>query len=123
MAILSEKKNSKKTTAKKAPVSLVEVKNKESLIYRTLIRPQTTEKSHLALAFNKYIFRVTRMSDKQSVRRAIESLYGVHVTQVRMITIPKRRKLFRGKVGLVSAYKKAIVTVQEGEVIEAVQGA
>jgi len=123
MAILSEKKKSKKTTVKKASVSLVEVKNKESLIYRTLLRAQATEKSHLALSFNKYIFRVTRTSNKQSVRRAIEALYSVHVTQVRMITIPKRRKLFRGKVGLVSAYKKAIVTVKEGEVIEAVQGA
>lgn len=123
MAILSEKKKSKKTTVKKASVSLVDVKNKESLIYRTLLRPQATEKSHLALALNKYIFRVTRTADKQSVRRAIEALYSVHVTQVRMITIPKRRKLFRGKVGLVSAYKKAIVTVKEGEVIEAVQGA
>ena len=124
MALFAKKSSSKKTsTVKENTSSLTEMKTRETLVYRTLIRPQMTEKSHVLLMLNQYVFRVMRDADKVSVRKAVEALYGVHVEQVRMISVPKQNRMFRGRKGSVSGFKKAIVTVRSGETIEVFQGA
>jgi len=119
---LFEKKSTSKKVASVQGSSLADMKTKETLVYRTLIRPQLTEKSHVLLLLNQYVFRVERHADKGAVRRAVEALYGVHVEQVRIISVPKQKRIFRGRKGSVSGYKKAIVTVREGETIEVFQG-
>ena len=107
----------------KSDVVLTESKQKETLFLRTLLRPHVTEKAHVAIMLNKYAFRVTPEADKGAVRRAVEASYGVHVEDVNIINIPKKGRIFRGRRGAKSGYKKAIVTVREGETIEVFRGA
>jgi large subunit ribosomal protein L23 len=126
MAALFQKKSASTKTSKKAvssKESLVESRTKETLIYRTLLRPHMTEKAHSGLALNKYVFQVNTGADKGSVRRAVEAAYGVHVEQVRIVAMARRARVFRGRVGTQSATKKAIVTVREGESIALFQTA
>ena len=120
----------KKTVTPKAATSvatdvatLTESKQKDTLILRTLLRPHVTEKAHVALALNKYAFRITRAANKGSVRRAVEASYGVHVEAVNIVNIPKKGRIFRGKKGSKSGFKKAIVTIRAGESIEVFRGA
>ncbi|MBM3322070.1 50S ribosomal protein L23 [candidate division WOR-3 bacterium] len=70
---------------------------------------------------NKYTFRVATGANKVDVRRAVERLFKVHVTDVHVAT-------FRGKVRRMGRYsgrrpdwKKAVVTVKKGESIEALE--
>ena len=90
--------------------------------YRTLLRPRMTEKAHVSLSSGKYVFEVALEATKQSVSRAIESLYGVSVASVNMIRTPRKRRVFRQKVGWKSPIKKAVVTLREGDRIELFKG-
>ncbi len=125
MASTKKQSVATKQTAKaaKAETTLTESKQKETLILRTLLRPHVTEKAHVAIALDKYAFRVTRESDKGSVKRAVEASYGVHVEAVNIVNIPRKGRIFRGRKGSKSGYKKAIVTVRKGETIEVFRGA
>lgn len=116
-------KTRKRVKAAEGQQSVREVKHKDTLVYRTLLRPHVTEKAHAGLAQNKYVFRVTKESTKGSVRRAIEAAYGVHVEDVHIVNISRRGRYFRGHSGAVSGFKKAIVTVRDGETIDVFQGA
>lgn len=90
--------------------------------FRTLLRPRMTEKSHAALSLGKYVFEVALSATKGSVRAAVEGLYGVTVVGVRMICIPRKRRVFGRIVGWKSPIKKAVVTLKKGESIELFKG-
>ena len=92
------------------------------LAYRVLLRPRMTEKAHSSLSIGKYVFHVAPSATKKLVRESIETLYGVKVTSVNMICIPKRRRVFGRSVGWKSPIKKAVVTLKEGESIELFKG-
>lgn len=81
-----------------------------------------TEKSErLKADNNSYTFRVAVDANKIDIRRAVEKLFKVHVTEVR--TLNQRGKLKRmGRYeGRRASWKKAIVTVKQGETIEALE--
>lgn len=101
----------------------MEVRLKERLVYRTLVRPHVTEKAHMQLTQNKYVLRVATEATKGSVKRAVEVEYGVHVLAVNIVNIPAQERVFRGIRGKKSGFKKAIVTLREGETISIFQGA
>lgn len=83
-----------------------------------LERPIITEKSVAAVQQNKYTFRVRGAANKIQIRRAIEELFEVHVTQVNTMNYRgKGRRLGRFQAGRTAAWKKAIVTLQAGESI------
>ena len=71
----------------------------------------------------KYTFRVHEDAHKTQIRQAIEELFDVHVTRVNVLKVqakPKRRGMIKGtKPG----WKKAVVQLKAGEVIEVFQGA
>ena len=72
--------------------------------------------------FNRYGFKVQKDANKIEIKNAIEALYNVTVTDVNtMIAAPKKKSRFTKSgaiTGKTSAYKKAIVTLKEGEAID-----
>jgi large subunit ribosomal protein L23 len=113
----------------KSDLNMESVKEKKtakkdgSLAYRYLIEPWITEKSHLQMSANKYIFKVAKNSDKKKVATAIEGLYGVEVVAVNIVNIPSKTRRYGKSVGKKSGYKKAIATLKEGDKIEIFEGA
>lgn len=87
-----------------------------------LQEPHITEKATDLAGQGKYVFRVSFSANKVEIKKAVEEFYGVKVKDVNIIHIPgKRRQLGRTKGwrrGLKKGFKKAIVTLQEGEKIE-----
>ena len=88
-----------------------------------LIKPIVTEKmTELGEAFNRYGFVVEKTANKLEIRLAVEELYGVKVAEVNTMIYPGKRKQRFTKsgvsVGKTPSYKKAIVTLAEGEVID-----
>ena len=86
--------------------------------YRILREPHISEKATSAVSENKYTFKVFPSANKIEIKKAIESLYGVRVKDINIINVHRKTKLFRGKEGFRSGYKKAIVTLEKGEKIE-----
>ena len=87
-----------------------------------LKRPILTEKATALSNFGKYVFEVSKTANKIEIAKAIEKMYGVNVASVDTMRVIGRKKtrMSRGKAisGITSTYKKAIVTLKEGEVID-----
>ena len=89
---------------------------------QVIIRPVVSEKSYVLASTNKYTFRVHPNAHKTQIRQAIEHLFGVHVVDVRTMSVkskPKRRGWTSGRT---REWKKAIVEVREGDSIPIFQG-
>jgi large subunit ribosomal protein L23 len=88
-----------------------------------LIRPIITEKATAqSESSNCYAFEVQRKANKVQIKKAVESFYGVNIERVRTMIVPAKRSIKYTKRGVVegrkSAFKKAIVEVRSGEVID-----
>jgi len=88
-----------------------------------LIKPIITEKAEqLSENLQQYSFIVHRRANKIEIRKAIEKMYNVEVAAVNTMVMPgkvKRRNTRSGLVlGRVPSYKKAIITLADGEVID-----
>jgi large subunit ribosomal protein L23 len=91
--------------------------------YQVVRRPVITEKSNIATESNQYTFEVDRRANKAQVREAIEHIFKVDVVGVRVINMaPKYGRWGRKRVKRSSAWKKAVVTVAEGQRIEIFEG-
>ncbi len=88
-----------------------------------LVRPLITEQSSILQAEqNKYTFEVHRAATKIDIRNAIEQMFDVTVTSVRtMNCVGKNRRVGRS-TGKRRDWKKAIVTLPEGEMIDLYEG-
>jgi large subunit ribosomal protein L23 len=95
-------------------------------LYDILRRPLITEKSnYLNGAYHQYVFEVAPDATKTLVKDAVETLFDVDVLRVNVVNVPaKRSRRWRSRRLLVrrSGYKKAIVTLAEGDTIEAFEG-
>ena len=89
----------------------------------TVIRPLITEKSSAAYQTRKeYAFEVHPEANKHQICQALELQFGVHVTAVRTMQM-RRREVMRGRIrGSTARWKKAIVTLQEGESLPIFEG-
>ncbi|MGY6560612.1 MAG: 50S ribosomal protein L23 [Luteibaculaceae bacterium] len=88
-----------------------------------LIRPIITEKmTAISEKLNKYSFVVPKSANKVEIKKAIEAQYGVKVVDVNTMIQPGKKKIKYTKTtvqkGRTSAYKKAVVTLVEGDVID-----
>jgi large subunit ribosomal protein L23 len=82
----------------------------------TLVRPIVTEKSTSRLGSGRtYAFEVDLGATKTDVARAIEAFYGVSVDRVRTMVVRGKSKRFGRHQGRRSNWKKAYVTVAEGQ--------
>jgi large subunit ribosomal protein L23 len=95
-------------------------------IYDVLVRPLVTEKSsYQSSSLNQYSFVVDGKATKTMVKDAVETLFDVEVVRVNIINAPaKRGRRARSRRLLVRrpGYKKAIVTLADGESLEIFEG-
>lgn len=77
-----------------------------------------TEKAGDLSGLRKYIFIVDRKANKSEIKKAIESIYSVKATSINIINTKGKAKRLGRSLGRTSAYKKAIVTLKEGQKIE-----
>ena len=91
-------------------------------MYDIIRGPVITEKATNVSEHNQVIFRVPLTATKREVRAAVEGLFNVNVTAVNTIRVMGKLKRFRGRPGRRSDYKKAVVTLREGQRIDITTG-
>jgi large subunit ribosomal protein L23 len=91
--------------------------------HQIIVAPVITEKSSAAYAARKeYAFRVLSDATKPQIKGAIETLFKVTVTDVRTLVVRARRRSQGQHVGRRSSWKKAFVTLKEGDAIQVFEG-
>ncbi len=90
--------------------------------YDTIIAPVITEKSTLASEQNKVVFRVASKATKPEIKAAEEALNKYKENGLNTLNRAGNVKRFRGEVGQQKGYKKAIVTLAEGQSIDVSTG-
>ncbi len=95
-------------------------------IYGVLRRPIITEKSaYQSSSLNQYAFEVAKAATKAQVKEAVEELFDVDVVKVNIMNVPPKRSVrgrSRRRVTRRSTYKKAVVTLAAGDVIDVFEG-
>jgi large subunit ribosomal protein L23 len=92
-------------------------------IHRTIVRPVITEKSSAAYQDRgEYTFEVHTDASKTQIRAAIEQLFGVKVTGVWTMNVRGKERRMGKNIGRRPNWKKAIVTLREGDTIEIFEG-
>ena len=83
-----------------------------------IIRPVITEHSYDAMENNVYTFEVAKDANKVEIRQAIEAIFNVKVVKVNTLNVKSKPKRVRYQEGRTRTWKKAMVTLAEGETIE-----
>ena len=92
--------------------------NSSTLTNANIIKyPLITDKATRLLENNQYSFIVDRNSDKITIKNTIEYLFDVKVTKVNSCRLPRKKKRVGRYIGWKPQYKKAIVSLAEGDVI------
>lgn len=86
--------------------------------YEVIIRPIVSERSFDLMGENKYTFEVAKSAPKEEIASAVEKLFGVHVVKVNTMNVNGKTKRVRYVAGQTRSWKKAVVTIREGETIE-----
>ena len=91
--------------------------------YDVIVAPHITEKSTLLSEHNAVVFKVANDATKPQIKAAVEALFKVTVTKVNTIVTKGKTKRWKGKPYQRSDFKKAIVTLAEGQSIDITEGA
>lgn len=89
---------------------------------QVILAPVVTEKAYAGAEHGHVTFRVAMTATKPEIKDAVEALFGVKVEAVNTLRQKGKTKRFRGRVGVRSDYKKAIVTLAEGQMIDVATG-
>ncbi|MDX2050616.1 MAG: 50S ribosomal protein L23 [Rickettsiaceae bacterium] len=87
-------------------------------LFDIIKRPVVTEKSSLQGENGKYSFVVSKDATKENVAKAVEKIFTVKVKKVNIIILPGKTKRFKGVLGKRQDLKKAIVTLEENNMID-----
>ena len=90
--------------------------------YDVVLAPHITEKSTMLSEHNAVVFRVASGASKPEIKEAVEALFNVQVTGVNTIVTKGKSKRWKGKPYQRSDFKKAIVTLAEGQTIDVTSG-
>ncbi len=90
---------------------------------QVIIEPILTEKSNVLRESGVYTFRVSPKSNKIEIKRAVSELFNVHAVKCHVVTVKSKPKRTRYAKGKTASWKKAIVTLAEGERIAVFEGA
>ena len=90
--------------------------------YDVIVSPAITEKSTTASEHNQVVFNVARKASKPEIKAAVEALFGVKVMAVNTLLRKGKTKRFRATVGRQSDFKRAIVTLADGNSIDVSTG-
>jgi len=88
-----------------------------------IIHPLLTEKSNMLRENHRYVFAVDARSNKLQVAEAVTKLFQVHPLAVNIINVKGKPRRVRNRSGYTSNWKKAIVTLPDGEKILIFEGA
>ncbi len=91
-------------------------------MYDLILAPVITEKSTMVSEHNQVVFRVPLTATKPEIKAAVEGLFNVKVTAVNTLISKGKTKRFRGIMGRRSDFKKAVVTLAEGNKIDVTTG-
>jgi large subunit ribosomal protein L23 len=91
-------------------------------IYEVLRRPVVTEKSTRLSERNKYVFEVDKKASKDRIKAAVEKAFNVGVLSVNVIKVPGETKKVGRRAVTSSSWKKAVVTLKEGDKIQFFEG-
>jgi large subunit ribosomal protein L23 len=91
-------------------------------IYEVLRRPLVTEKSTRLSEENKYVFEVDKKASKDLVKKAVEKAFNVGVVSVNVVKVPGETKKVGRRAVTANSWKKAIVTLKEGDKIQFFEG-
>ena len=90
-----------------------------TIVQDVLIRPVISEKSVAQTERNNYTFAVARDANKFQIKDAVETQFKVDVLGVRVLTVkPKEKRRGRRTPGMTAGWRKAVVTIAEGQKIE-----
>ena len=84
-------------------------------VVKNLIR---TEKGTMIEPDRKYLFQVARSANKVQIRKAVEEIYKVKVQDVNTSAVRGKMKRVRQEIGSTTPWKKAVVTLRDGQKIE-----
>ena len=90
--------------------------------YDVVLAPHITEKSTLVSEQNAVVFKVARDATKPEIKAAVEALWDVKVSGVNTIVQKGKTKRWKGKPYTRSDFKKAVVTLAEGQLIDVTEG-
>ena len=91
-------------------------------MYQTILSPVVTEKATLNTERGQVTFKVAIDATKPQIKAAVEGLFGVKVLTVNTIVVKGKAKMFRGRPGQRSDWKKAMVRLAEGQSIDLTTG-
>ncbi|MEK7185525.1 MAG: 50S ribosomal protein L23 [Patescibacteria group bacterium] len=135
MALFKSKKETKAPKEKKVPVENAVLKNSDSTgpknpagdFTLVLLNPRITEKATMLAqggedgkAAPVYTFDVHSSATKISIAKAVQDVYNVKPSKVRVVQVPAKKVFSRGKAGVKKGGKKAYVYLKAGEKIEIV---
>lgn len=87
-------------------------------MYQVIVAPHVTEKATMGSENNQVTFKVAKDSTKPQIKQAVEALFGVKVKGVNTLIQKGKTKRFKGIKGRRSDFKKAIITLEDGQVID-----
>jgi large subunit ribosomal protein L23 len=90
--------------------------------HQIIVRPLITEKNTNLMTLNKYCFEVDQKANKQQIKQAIEEVFNVAVVSVHTMNVRGKQRRRGQKLGYTANWKKAIVTLAEGNRIELFEG-
>lgn len=93
-------------------------KDVKGFSYEVLKEPHVSEKSTNLSQENKYVFKIYNNTNNPEIKKAVEGIYGVDVLNVNIIKIPKKKRRIGRTEGFRKGYRKAVVTIKEGQKIE-----
>ncbi len=87
-----------------------------------IIRPIISEKSYAGIEHNRYTFEVHKSARKPEIADAIAAVFKVTVVSVNTMNVPGKKRRLRASTGMTRTWKKAVVTLKEGDKIEFFEG-
>ncbi len=90
--------------------------------YDIIRSPVITEKATLLSESNQVVFNVAGTATKPEIKSAVEALFDVKVKAVNTFVRKGKKKMFRGRSGVQSSVKKAVVTLEDGQAIDVTTG-
>ena len=99
-----------------ADVKSTEIKNER--LYGVLRAPHVSEKAARMQEHNQYVFEVAADADKGDVKAAVEALFNVKVAAVNLVNVKAKVKTFRQRPGSRNGWRKAYVSLHEGQSID-----
>lgn len=87
-------------------------------VFDVIISPHYSEKATMQAELSKFTFKVAKNATKKSIKEAIKKLFSIDAISVNIINKDSKEKVFKGKIGRRPGFKKAIVTLPKGKVME-----